>query len=295
MSRPHPTLRGIAVRLSAGLAILLAMLPAAHANPALWVVRSHSATVYLFGTVHVLPKSISWMDPRITAALAASTELWTEADVGDLSGTINAIRHYGIAAAGETEQALPAEYRTRYDRQVAQSGISPTMFAHARPWLAEILLSTSSMQRAGASEAGVDMVLLGYARDHKLATPAFETVDQQFALLADMPRDAQIALLEDAIDEFDQAGPIFSQLLGAWQSGDETKLDKLINQTMRARNEQVWSELILRRNEKFAEKIGDRLQGAGTAFVAVGAGHLCGRDGIPAILEAHGFSVKPVE
>jgi len=267
----------------------------AHADPALWKVSGRSATVYLFGTVHVLPKSITWMDPKVEDALAASTELWTEADIGDLSDAVNAIRHYGIAAPGETEGLLPEDYRHRYARQITQTGVPPVIFSHARPWLAEILLTTGAMQLAGANQKGVDLNLLAYAHDHKLLTPTFETVDEQFAMLSDMPQDAQLASLEDAIDEFDQAGPIFSKLVDAWQSGDEARLDKLINQTMRAKNEAVWTEIILRRNERFADKISDRLQGGGTAFVAVGAGHLCGSDGIPELLQRRGFIVTRLQ
>jgi hypothetical protein len=267
----------------------------ANANPALWKVTSQGATVYLFGTVHVLPKAVHWMDPKIEEALSASSELWTEADVSNLSEAVDAIRHYGIARPGETEGMLPPPYRARYVRQITQVAFSPVIFAHARPWLAEILLSTGAMQRAGDNQLGVDLTLLQYAHDHKLLTPTFETVDQQFAMLSDMPQEAQLASLEDTIDEFDQAGPIFSKLVGAWQTGDEAQLDALINKTMRARSEIVWTEVILRRNEKFAEKISDRLQGSGTAFVAVGAGHLCGQDGVPALLEKRGFTVKRIE
>jgi uncharacterized protein YbaP (TraB family) len=288
-------LNRFAGRLLAALAVFACLPHGAFANPALWMVTSRSATVYLFGTVHVLPKSITWMDPQIEKALGQSTELWTEADVGDLSDAIDAIRHYGIAAPGETENLLPADYRERYARQIKKTGVSPIIFSHARPWLAEILLTTGAMQGAGVNQQGVDMTLLAYAHEHKLLTPTFETVNQQFAMLSDLPQDAQISSLEDAIDEFDRAGPIFSKLVEAWQAGDEDQLDKLINQTMRARNEAVWTEIILRRNERFADKIGDRLQGEGTAFVAVGAGHLCGRDGLPALLHNRGFTVNRIE
>jgi uncharacterized protein YbaP (TraB family) len=282
-------------RLAVSLAVFICLLQTAHANPALWMVTSQGATVYLFGTVHVLPKAIKWMDPDIEKALAASSELWTEADVSNLSEAVDAIRHYGIASPGDTERMLPADYRRRYVRQISQTGVPVVIFAHARPWLAEILLSTGAMQRAGANQKGVDLTLLGYAHDHKMLTPTFETVDEQFAMLSDLPQVAQISSLEDAIDEFDQAGPIFSKLVDAWQSGDEDKLDKLINQTMKEKNEAVWTEIILRRNERFADKISDRLQGSGTAFVAVGAGHLCGSDGIPQLLERRGFTVKRIE
>jgi uncharacterized protein YbaP (TraB family) len=282
-------------RLAVSLAVFICLLQTAHANPALWMVTSQGATVYLFGTVHVLPKAIKWMDPDIEKALGASSELWTEADVSNLSEAVDAIRHYGIASPGDTERMLPADYRRRYVRQISQTGVPVVIFAHARPWLAEILLSTGAMQRAGANQKGVDLTLLGYAHDHKMLTPTFETVDEQFAMLSDLPQVAQISSLEDAIDEFDQAGPIFSKLVDAWQSGDEDKLDKLINQTMKEKNEAVWTEIILRRNERFADKISDRLQGSGTAFVAVGAGHLCGSDGIPQLLERRGFTVKRIE
>ena len=88
---------------------------------------------------------------------------------------------------------------------------------------------------------------------------------------------------------------MFAELLAAWRGGDEAKLDSLTNQDMRAHDEALWTELILRRNQHFAQRIGDRLQGTGTAFVAVGAAHLCGSTGVPALLERAGYAVKRVQ
>jgi uncharacterized protein YbaP (TraB family) len=289
------SVRSLGIHLVVACAALVSLLSQAQADPGLWIVKSRSATVYLFGTVHVLPRTVTWMDPKIQAALAESSELWTEADIGDLSEGIDAIRHYGMGDAGETEHLLPPEYRARYASQIAKTGLSATFLARARPWLADMLLTTSAIQRAGGGDSGVDVVLLAYAHDHKLATPTFETMEQQFAMMSDLPRDSQIASLENAIDEFDHAGPIYGQMLAAWQSGDQAKLDTLVNLQLKAKNELLWTELILRRNEKFADRIGDRLQGSGTAFVAVGAGHLCGSDGMPALLMRRGFEVTRVE
>ncbi len=274
---------------------MLACHAGACAYPALWVAKNGLATVYLFGTVHILPRDTVWMNATITDALKASTELWTEADVSNLSGAVNAIRHYGLSADQDTASLLPPSYRDRFRAQIAQAGSTAVLFAHARPWLAEILLTTAAMQKAGPMSLGAEATLLGFAHDHHMATPTFETVDGQFALLADMPQDAQIASLEEQIDEFDQAGTVFNGMIKAWQSGDQKGLDSLINQQMRARSEQVWTELILRRNERFAQKIADRLQGQGTAFVAVGAAHMCGSDGVPALLKSYGFSVTRLQ
>jgi uncharacterized protein YbaP (TraB family) len=269
----------------------------AMADPALWMARGRSATVYLFGTIHVLPQADggAWLDAPIRKALDASTELWTEADVGNLSGSVAAIRHYGLDATHSSASLLPPAYRARFVRQIAEGGAPPALVARARPWLAEILLNGAAMRQAGPMVLGAEATLLAYARAHHMLTPTFETLDQQFAMLADMPQEAQLASLEEQIDEFDQTGPIFAHMLAAWRAGDEAGLDRMTNTEMRSHSEAIWTELILRRNERFAQKIGDRLQGTGTAFVAVGAAHLCGLTGVPALLRNAGFTVTRLQ
>ncbi len=282
-------------RLLIALLMLAAIPVSAAADPALWVARSPSATVYLFGTIHVLPAGERWMDAPIGKALAASTELWTEADISSLSASVDAIRHYGLGATQSTEQLLPEAYRARYRREAAGSGMPAALLAQARPWLAEILLTGSALQKAGPMVMGAEATLLGYAHTHHLSTPTFETLDQQFAMLADMPQEAQLISLENEIDEHDDAGPQFHRLLAAWLAGDDVAVDTLVNQDMRHKSEAVWTELILRRNERFAQKIAERLAGSGTAFVAVGVAHLCGPDGVPQLLRNQGFAVERVK
>ncbi len=267
------------------------------ADPALWKALSPSATVYLFGTVHVLPGNDggSWLTQGVRKALADSSEVWTEADVGDLAGNVDAIRHYGLDVEHTVTDQLPPSYRKRFDRQMARTAVPAALVAHARPWLAEILLNQTALQQAGPMGPGVEASLLSYAHAHHLTTPTFETVDQQFAMMADIPVADQLASLKQQIDEFSDAARMFAELLAAWRGGDEAKLDSLTNQDMRAHDEALWTELILRRNERFAQRIGDRLQGSGTAFVAVGAAHLCGSTGVPALLGRAGFTVTRVQ
>ena len=47
------------------------------------------------------------------------------------------------------------------------------------------------------------------------------------------------------------------------------------------------------RNLDWCDKIAEIMQGSGTSFVAVGAGHLIGDKGVPAILAERGFQVAP--
>ncbi len=280
------------------LALLLGAIsisPAA-ANPALWVVRSSGATVYLFGTVHILPQGMVWKNAAIDKALDASSEIWTEADISKLSSTVAAIKRYGLQKGPPVAEQLPPQYRPRYEQEIRDTELPALLFAHARPWLAEQLLTIGAMQHAKPAIApGVEPTLMEFAMAHHKATPNFETAEQQFAILADIPQDAQLASLERQIDEFDSADGTFSRLANAWHAGDVATLDRLVNQDMRAHVPRLWTDIIERRNGEFASRIADRLQGTGTVFVAVGAGHLCGSESVQAHLAASGFTVERLQ
>ena len=290
------SMSGLARRLLAALLLSTPFAQTAAADPALWVVRSEGATVYLFGTVHILPQGMEWKNPAISKALDESSEIWTEADISKLSSTVAAIKRYGLEKGPPVTEQLPPEYRVRYERQMRESGLPPLLFAHVRPWLAELLLTAGAMQHAKLAIApGVEPALMEFAKLHNKATPNFETAEQQFAIMADIPQDAQLASLEQQIDEFDQADDTFNRLATAWHAGDVATLDRLVNHEMRAHSPRAWTDLIERRNEQFADKIADRLQGSGTVFVAVGAGHLCGSDSVQAHLTTSGFTVERLQ
>ncbi|MBW8881306.1 MAG: TraB/GumN family protein, partial [Asticcacaulis sp.] len=46
--------------------------------PLLWVVRTETSTVYLFGSVHLMPAGAEWMDQRLFAAFDGADQVWFE-------------------------------------------------------------------------------------------------------------------------------------------------------------------------------------------------------------------------
>src|SRR5262249_59600627 len=79
-----------------GLILLLACRPAV-AEPALWVAKGPRATVYLFGTVHLLKRYTAWRSPEIMNALALSDELWLEVpDPSDKGEMLTMARQLGL-------------------------------------------------------------------------------------------------------------------------------------------------------------------------------------------------------
>jgi uncharacterized protein YbaP (TraB family) len=286
-------LKRLALRLLPAAVLMLALAGAAKAAPGLWVVRSGTATVYLFGTVHMLPSTTKWQSPAIERALAASDEIWTEADTSSLPELVRLIRRYGLTQQGNLRTVLPKRYRARYDMEMSGAGLSVDTFGHVKPWLAELLLTGGALKHARFGH-GVETDLLAFAHRHDKATPTFETADEQFAILADLPIEAQIRALELQIDGYSGTAGELNNLVRAWLAGDDKLLDSLSNQKLAATNERYFDDVIVRRNEHFASSIVTRLQSSGTAFVAIGAAHLCGSASVQSFLRNYGFTAQRV-
>ncbi len=265
-------------------------------GPALWVTKGPHATVYLFGSVHVLEKDKPWRTPKIDAAIARSGSLWLEIpDVDDAQSMQPLVMKLGIDAAHPLSTKLTKEELVKLDSVAKQAGIpsGEAALEPMQPWLAAISLSSLPMMRAGFDpKSGVENVLKPEFVKAGKPVKGFETAEQQFHYFADMPQKSQVEYLTSELDQFDQATEQFQKLVAAWYAGDEEQLDAIFSAAFRTKYPELYQTLIVKRNQEFAAGIEQLLQGDGTVFVAVGAGHLVGVDGVPALLEKIGLKVE---
>jgi uncharacterized protein YbaP (TraB family) len=288
----HPTRRAARLLAAALLAIAATLSPAA-AAPALWQVKGRTGTVYLFGTLHVLPPGVKWHTPAVDRALAAATDIWTEADTPSLPYLVRLIRRYGLSGERKLSDVLPKHYRARYDLEMNSSGMKTLRYDNVKPWLAERLLTDGALHpRSGRHY--VEAEILDYARHHHQDIQTFESAENQFAILADMPIDAQIKALEIQLDAYPPGGTEMNALVKAWLAGDIAALDHLSNQQLISTDERYFDDVMVRRNEQFASDLATRLNDSGVAFVAVGAAHLVGTTSVQSFLRNYGFNATRV-
>jgi uncharacterized protein YbaP (TraB family) len=277
-------------------AVLLAAAAAfspARADPALWVVKGRTGTVYLFGTLHVLPPGVKWHDPAVDRALSSATDIWTEADTPSLPYLVRLIRRYGLSGQRKLSDVLPKHYRARYDLEMNSSGMKTLTYDNVKPWLAERLLTDGALHpRSGRHY--VEAEILDYSRHHHQEIQTFETAENQFAVLGDMPIEAQIKALEIQLDAYPPNGTEMNALVKAWLAGDTAMLDHLSNQQLVSTDERYFDDVIVRRNEQFAGDLATRLNDSGVAFVAVGAAHLVGTTSVQSFLRNYGFTATRV-
>lgn len=276
-------------------AFLFACAPRPTAGPALWSVRDADSQVILFGTVHVLPEGLKWKTPQIEASFASADTVWFETPTdADAALEIAAIvAEDGANPPGLTlsEQLAPAD-RARLARVAARAGLSLAALESVRPWVAALQLSLAILAKQGHSpDSGVERVLEADAARLGKEIAYFETAADQMAVFTGLTPRAQAQFLSATLRQIEEESRAGANMDKLWATGRANELGRLVTRMIEESGPEVAEALIYRRNAAWAARIDEVMQGSGVAFVAVGAAHMTGPRGLPALLQAKGHTV----
>ena len=270
-----------------------ASVPSAAAEPALWRIADEDSEIWLFGTVHVLPRSLQWRGPRFEAAFAAAEELVTETDV-DADDYAALVSQYGALPPGapDLNTQLGAD-ATRLAGVSRSLNIDPAALQRDRPWFAAIRLSFAyAVAHGHAPEAGVENVLVPEARARGKRVTHLETTEQQIRTLADLPEADQLRFLIVTLRQIEQDSGSLDESDAIWVRGDTETLGRELDAQIAEAGPAVVAAILTRRNEAWTTEIERRLSGSGRIFYAVGAAHLVGEHSVVAMLRARGIEVE---
>jgi uncharacterized protein YbaP (TraB family) len=276
----------------ASAAALAAFATPAAAEPAIWAIRDHDSTIYLFGTVHVLKPGTEWRSARLAEALAESRELVIEVvGADDPAAAQPLIARYGMDPATPLSSKLSEAERQRLAGVVGSLGLPPTALEPMRPWLAALTLTIAPIIQAGYdAKSGVEVVLQAHAKAAGRPVTGLETLEQQLRFFAEMPEDVQVAFLNATLDDVAGGAAQLDHMVAAWAAGDLPELEKAFVTEMRRDYPELYQALVVERNQDWARQLQARLEGPGVSFVAVGAGHLVGPDSVQAQLARLGVA-----
>ncbi|MFZ4686880.1 MAG: TraB/GumN family protein, partial [Hyphomonadaceae bacterium] len=168
------------------------------AKPALWRVADADTTVYLFGSLHMLPPGASWRSDPVDRALAESSTVYFEADVvGDPAGMAGLVERLGRLPPPQTlSRQLSPDQSLALGAVAARLGLSRSALDTMQPWYAAVVISDAAIRAAGYGSAdGVDTQLRQAATGAGKQLRFLETVEQQLSALAGLPADVQLAYL----------------------------------------------------------------------------------------------------
>jgi uncharacterized protein YbaP (TraB family) len=265
--------------------------PRAWAEPAMWVVTDDDSAVYLLGTIHFLPPDLHWQSDKFRKAFEASEELWIETELDDDAAMQQLVLKYGVAKEPLSRKLSILE-RRQLGTAARTVGLSPDFFQPLRPWFAAFTLVAAAAMQAGMSpDSGVDRQLQDAAKITGKNVRGLEEMEQQIRFLSDMPPELELDMLRQTLADFSKGEVYLKELLTAWHDGDLPALEATANGTMREEMPGLYEILIVNRNKDWTQQIDTLMAGAGTHFIAVGAGHMVGADSVPAMLAERGHSV----
>lgn len=284
-----------------GLTLLAGALPAEArapqvAHPALWEVADAHTTVYLFGTIHLLPQNMQWRTPTFDKAIEGSQELVVETIVDEKDPTklMSAMASLGFANGLPplAQRVAPAK-RPALLAALKKAGLPPQGLDRMKTWTAALILLGPQFKELGLS-SGVEGVLRSKFKEEGKPIGELETNLEQLSFFDKLPEAAQRNLLEGAIEGQKAMGADFSGMLTAWSRGDVNGIARTFDRDLSA-SPALQQSLIRQRNANWSKWIEQRMAQPGAVMIAVGAGHLAGKDSVLEMLRKDGYKVRRLQ
>jgi len=276
-------------------ALVAVSLEAAPARNFLWKATSKSGgTMYLVGSVHLLPKDSYPLNPALEAAFKESDLLVEEADLGEMGvgAQMTFLSRGMLPSSTPLDKVLsPATY-TLLTKRVADIGVPLEPLKLLKPWMVAQMLEVMQWQKAGFDpELGLDKHFYDLAQGTGKSVQGLETLDFQMSLFDGMTLAEQDHLLAETLKEIDTEQANMAKLMDAWKAGDAPTVERIVLSALR-QEPQLYQRLLVDRNKAWIPKLEALFARTGRTFVVVGAAHLVGPDGLISLLRAKGYSVE---
>ena len=262
---------------------------------------------YLFGTMHVTDPRVLTLPPEAQKAFEASTRLVIETtDVLDQQKaalTMLTRPDLTMLANGQTlEGLLPEADRAMVADELKARGIPLASVRLMQPWVLTSMLALPGceMERKGSAEV-LDIDLARRAQASGKAVEGLETALEQIEAMASLPVEDHVRGLVETVRLGDRIEDVFETMIDVYVAGHTARLVPTLSVMLDSGDDEAAAQyaafeetMINARNRTMAARLPDHLKDGG-AFVAVGALHIPGEQGLVAQLQRDGHAVTAVE
>lgn len=255
------------------------------ATPALWEITGPGGErAWLFGTIHALPRPAAWRSPAIDAALDGADRIVVEVAAVDPKVFAELARTPGQPPL--SARLAPA-LRPALARDLKAANLEESAFAEVETWAAAMTLAQGKAKTLDPAN-GIDRAVTALADGRPVVE--LEGTRGQLSIFDRLPEHEQRDLLAAIVTDPGQS----DSPAEAWLRGDMAAIERDTHRGLLA-DPELREALFTGRNRTWTERIAAMLSAGQKPFVAVGAAHMAGSEGLPALLTARGYAVRRVQ
>ncbi|HVO72943.1 MAG TPA: TraB/GumN family protein [Ignavibacteriaceae bacterium] len=245
---------------------------------------------YLFGTVHLIAQSDLILPDTLESLFKSCGEIVLEVDMDDPE-LITKTQKLMLMPDKNIKQLLnPDEYKTLEKFFSDSLGLQLEQFGKLKPLFLEQFIIPKMINGPMAS---YEIKFVQMAAKYKKELTGLETVEEEVGSIDKIPYKKQADLLLETVDEFKEDRILYSQIIDAYKKMDFKNLYEMMFK-MSKEFKEFEQLLLIDRNKIWVPRIENMIKEK-SCFIAVGALHLEGENGLVALLKSEGYKLKPVK
>jgi uncharacterized protein YbaP (TraB family) len=248
---------------------------------------------YIFGTFHILcPADILPME-KFSPYVDRVDQLVMEIDMDNPAETSAMAKGAMISDGRTIKDVLTAEQYAKVDEMFTSTvGVSVENVKTLKPAILSVLVVTSPKMFGCSPPSSYELSLVKLAGDKKKPIIGLETVEFQSRALEARPLEKQANALYEMAKDPQKAEEQLKKLIAAYKEQNIEKVHDLAVEQEKSDSE-FQKGLLDDRNLAWLPKLETAIS-TKPSFIAVGAGHLGGKNGVLQLLRNKGYSVKPI-
>ncbi len=268
--------------------------PATEQTSLLWKIEGNGIKhpSYLFGTMHLIEKDYFYFPENLEKLVKKSDLLVME--IAGIPDQMQAMKYLVLQEGTFFDYFTPEQTDTILRWAKDKMGLSEeafrASFSKFKPFVA--IQAATQMKFIGKTES-YEMTLQGIASANQIKMEGLETIDDQMKIFDDLTREQQAQMVMEGIRDEDEMNTMTSNMQQIYRRQRIDSLYNLIHTEGGVLAEEQ-NAFLDQRNRNWIPKIKTYVAG-GKAFIAVGAGHLGGENGVIKLLEKEGYKVTPVK
>ncbi len=245
---------------------------------------------YLYGTYHLLCPDDLKLSDKVKDAVKASSKVYLELDFDDPEMMQKMQANMIMEGDASINNLLPdSTFQKASKSFLTTTGISLEMLSKMKPILLSVMLYPSLMKCELASP---EQLFSAMAAEQNKSVEGLETVEEQMKVMDQIPYAEQAQMLVDYLLEPEKFSKETLDILKLYKEGDLAALEKSMNDPNQSYSKYL-EGMLLQRNRNWIPII-IKQSTENPIFIAVGAGHLAGEEGVISLLRKQGYTVSPL-